>query len=252
MKIKKLLLGLVFFGGSIYFTFDLYQQFTHQIRDLFFFSGMCLGVILGIILGILQILDAFDKSPLKKEKTEIYKVIDGDLEQSFLYPAPPEDDFTNFFRTKNGFCYILKDKIVLIKDEAEINPKRKVIERDIRPALAFIGLMGLFLIGISINSFLHGVILPGLMYGGLGVYMILKLILSANNSATPIIPASRILKIKYRKAIPFLINGHFSIVFRDQYGRAKKQLIILPGIFNNGRKEEVNALDIMKSEGYLK
>jgi len=254
MKKRSLVSGFVILIGSVYIGYKLYTKIVSSHSHPDWTSNILIGAaaLIGFALGVLMILDFFDASPIKKQPSETYKVIDGDLEQEFQYPAPPGADFTNVFKTKVGFCYVLPDKIVLITNEAEMNPEKKVIERDIRPVLAIFSLIGLFLIGISINSFSKGVVYPSLLYGGLGIYILIKMIRSINNSATPIIPRSKITDIKYNKAIPFLTRNYFSIQYINQSGQSKKRLIMLPGILSGGSEEIKKALEIMRSENLLK
>ena len=229
----------------------LYGKFTTQDHDWFYVGIMPVLLLLGFLLGVLALLDAFDLSPLKKEKSEAYTIIDGDLEHSFLYPTPPDADFSNIFRTKLGLCYVIKDRIIMVTEAAEIDSKKEVVEKSVWPFLTIHTTIGLVFVGFSIYSFLHDAILASFMFGGLGVYLVIKIILSINNFATPIIPRDRILEFKYKKAIPFLTRDYFSIVFLDKYGRTKKRLIILPGIIQDGSSEANKALQIMKSENYM-
>lgn len=235
----------------MYYGIKFYGKFIEQKHDLFYVAAISAFVLLGFLFGVLMILDAFNLSPLKREKSESHKIIDGDLEQEFLYPDAPDADFSTIFRTKLGLCYVMKDRIVLVSDVSEIYPENKVIERDTRPILIIFIILGLVLIVFSINSFLHGEVVPSFIFAGLGVYFIIKMILSFKNSATPIIPRSRIEDFKFTKALPFLTRGYFSVLYLDQYGRRKKRLIILPGIFNEGAIEAKKAVEILRAEGFM-
>jgi hypothetical protein len=251
MNRKKLVSGLVFIGGSVYYGINLYERFVQYNYGLTYAVTMSVIVLVGFLLGVLSLLDAFNLSLLKKEKSETDKILDGDLEQEFLYPDTPDADFSNIFRTKLGLCYVMKDRIILVSDAADINPENKVVEKDGRPILILFGAIGLVLIGLSINSLLLRFSFSNLIFGATGVYLIVKMILSFKNSATPIIPRSRIKEFKYKKSLPFVTSGYFSIVFLDQYGQTKKSLIVLPGIFDEGSAEGEKAVKILRAERFM-
>ena len=152
------------------------------------------------------------------------------------------------FRTKTGFCHILPDKIVLTRDGIVEDMSNVVVGDTIKRILIiyFIFSMGFFY--FAYNYYKNERIFSAILFVLIGLYFILAILTSLNNSATPVIDRTKIIRIKYRKAIPGLTRSRFLVYFEDENGKQKKRLIFLPGSMTGGPEESKKALNMMKEE----
>ena len=74
---------------------------------------------------------------------------------------------------------------------------------------------------------------------------------SLNNSTTSISDRNSIVNIKFKKAIIGLTRSRFEVLFKDDQGKIKKRLIILPGSAFDGQSVTLIALKIMTEERLL-
>ncbi len=152
------------------------------------------------------------------------------------------------FKTKTGFCHILPNKIVLTRDGIIGNVAEVTVGNNISRILFIYGALSVWLFYFAFDSYRNGQITPSLLYGLLGVYLVYGITSSINNSATPIIDRQKIQKVKFKKGITGLTRSRFEVVFKDEQGKLKKRLIMLPGSLTNGQNETKKALKIMVEE----
>ena len=156
------------------------------------------------------------------------------------------------FKTKTGFCHILPDKIILTRDGVIGNVAKITVGNGIARTLIIYSIISLYLLYSAFNSYQKGENVFAFFYGILASFLIYGIVKSINNSATPIIERSKIKEAKFINAISGLTRSRFEIVFKDNNGKLKKRLIILPGSLNDGHNETAKALEIMKSEKIIK
>src|SRR3989344_1787462 len=134
------------------------------------------------------------------------------------------------FKTKTGYCHILKDKIVLSRDGIVGNVASVVsgnhIYQSVIIYLTAVGFLTYFLIKNYSEKSYVGIALDATLIAVLSYYIFRAF----GYSATPVIERSKISQIVYKKA------------------RNKKRLIFLPGSLTNGEAIANEALDIMRSE----
>ena len=155
------------------------------------------------------------------------------------------------FKTKTGFCHILPDKIVLSRDGIVGNAAKLTVGNNITRILLVYGLISSWLLYSSYNSYLKEDIVYALLFGFMGFGLIIGILKSINNSASPIIERDKIKSVKFRKGIVNITRSRFEVMFENEKHQIKKRLIMLPGSMNNGANETIKALEIMKEEELL-
>jgi len=155
------------------------------------------------------------------------------------------------FKTKTGYCHIFPDKIVLTRDGVVGNVAKIVTGKSISRLLIIYSILSLVLLYSAYNSLKNNQILESVLLFLVGVYLIYGILTSLNNSASPIIDRKKITNIKFKKAIIGLTRSRFEVFFKDEKGKIKKRLIMLPGSMNDGQNETKTALKIMQDENLL-
>ncbi|AUC23532.1 phosphoribosylaminoimidazolesuccinocarboxamide synthase [Polaribacter sejongensis] len=155
------------------------------------------------------------------------------------------------FKTKTGFCHILPDKIILTRDGIIGNMAKVVVGKSITRVLIIYGGISAFLLYSAFDSFQTGQIPMSIFYLIIGLFLMYGIFASFNNSATPIIERKDIKSIKFKKAIFGITRSRFEVLFKDENGKIKKRIIMLPGSLDNGKNETEIAKKIMKEEKLL-
>lgn len=162
-----------------------------------------------------------------------------------------ENTKDNFqFRTKTGLCRITEQEIVIERTGIKGSYANKIIGSNIFKILLIYITLGIFITIYGINLIISKEYTYGIFCTLFGVYLIITSLKSKNNSATPLIKRSAIVKVKSYKPIPLLIRGHFKIVFNENNVQ-KTRIIILPGSLNQGYTEFKKALSIMQESGVI-
>ena len=155
------------------------------------------------------------------------------------------------FKTKTGFCHILPDKIILTRDGIIGNMAKVAVGKSITRVLIIYGGISAFLLYSAFDSFQTGQIPMSIFYLIIGLFLMYGIFTSLNNSATPIIERKDITSIKFKKAIFGITRSRFEVLFKDENGKIKKRIIMLPGSLDNGKNETEIAKKIMKEEKLL-
>ncbi|WP_166382367.1 phosphoribosylaminoimidazolesuccinocarboxamide synthase [Polaribacter sp. 11A2H] len=155
------------------------------------------------------------------------------------------------FKTKTGFCHILPDKIILTRDGIIGNVAKVAVGKSITRVLIIYGGISIFLLYSAFDSFQTGQIPMSIFYLIIGLFLMYGIFASFNNSATPIIERKDITSIKLKKAIFGITRSRFEVLFKDENGKIKKRIIMLPGSLDNGKNETEIAKKIMKEEKLL-
>ena len=154
----------------------------------------------------------------------------------------------NIFKTKSGYCQVLKDKIVLTRDGVTGNVAKVTMGNNIVRPLIIYGVISMSLFFLGFKSFSEGRTLEALFLVIIGFFLIFAIIKSSKNSASPIINRQNIKDIEFKKAVPGATRAYFIIRFENEVGKIKQRLILLPGSLSNGESETQKALEIMISE----
>ena len=155
------------------------------------------------------------------------------------------------FKTKTGFCHILPDKIILTRDGIIGNMAKVAVGKSITRVLIIYGGISAFLLYSAFDSFQTGQVPMSIFYLIIGLFLMYGIFASFNNSATPIIERKDITSIKFKKAIFGITRSRFEVLFKDENGKIKKRIIMLPGSLDNGKNETEIAKKIMKEEKLL-
>ena len=120
------------------------------------------------------------------------------------------------FRTKTGFCHVLPDRIVLTRDGIIGNVSKVVVGNTSSRILLIYGGLSIFLLYFAYDNYSKDKLFLSLMFVIIGMFLIIGIIKSLNNSATPIIERSKIQKIKFKKGITGLTRSRFEVLFLDE------------------------------------
>ena len=156
------------------------------------------------------------------------------------------------FKTKTGFCHILPDKIILTRDGIIGNVAKVTVGNNIIRILIIYGGLASGLLYLAFTNYQSNKVFKSILFGAIGIYLIYGILNSINNSATPIIERNKIKSINLKKAIFGLTRSRFEVNFKDDNGKMKKRLIMLPGSMNNGQSETEKAIGIMTEEKLLR
>lgn len=157
-------------------------------------------------------------------------------------------DSENTFKTKTGFCHVLPDRIVLSKDGNPDAVTKSSNNNTVFLNLLVYAMLSALLFYLGYNAMLRNELFQAIFACTIASLLIYVIIISLNNSSTPIIKRSSITEVKLNKAARGLTKTHFIINFTDDNGKPKKRLIILPGSFSNGNEETERAIEIMLNE----
>lgn len=154
------------------------------------------------------------------------------------------------FKTKTGFCHIFSDKIILTRDGIIGDIAKFSAGNNIARILIIYCLLSIFLFYQAYNSFLNGNVFISIFLGIMGIYFVYNVLISLNNSATPVIERKNIKTIKFINGTNGITRSRFEVYFQNN-GKIKKRLILLPGSLSNGNSETQKAVQLMKEEGLI-
>ncbi len=160
-----------------------------------------------------------------------------------------EDNKT--FKTKTGFCHILPDKIVLTRDGMIGNIESISVGNTMGLILLIYSGLSIALFYFAFDSYKNGQIAQTIFFSLLGAFLLYSILISTNNSTTPIIERTKIKEIKLTRGTRFITRSRFEVFFEDEKGKIKKRLIMLPGSLTGGQTETDKAIKIMKAENLI-
>lgn len=114
---------------------------------------------------------------------------------------------------------------------------------------------GIGTVGLLYSSFLNyqkGSTEKSVLLVLLAGFLLFGIIRSLNHSATSVIERKRIEEIVFKKAAPGLTRAHFIVFFKNDQGKTKKRLIILPGSLASGEDEAEKALKLLQEKQLIK
>jgi hypothetical protein len=156
------------------------------------------------------------------------------------------------FRTKTGYCHITDEQIVLSRDSVRGEMAKVTVGNSIPRILIIYSIISIALIAASVLGFIKRDYFPATLTLILPIYLIFGIIKSWNNSATPIINRKSIKEVKYFKPNKGITRAYFEVYFKNDSGKIKKRLILLPGVLESTQEEIDEAVNIMREEGLLK
>lgn len=157
------------------------------------------------------------------------------------------------FRTKTGTCTITSESIILTREGPRGAAAQALHGRggSINRTLILYSLIGLGAVGFGFRSLMAGDTFGGVLLLAMGLYFLVNVIASRNNSAAPVIERSAIRSVTAHPPRPPATRGYFTVLF-DEGGKTRKRLIILPGLVEGGGEEYKKAEAMMKIAGLLR
>lgn len=131
------------------------------------------------------------------------------------------------FRTKNGYCHVLADRLVFTRRNLWGRLADLAIEGQMSRLLIFFGAITLLVFYFAYYLFALGNVGWALLFTTIGAYFIYALIKSKNQSVAPIIDRSKISSVTYVSPIEGISPPLLEIRFRDQAGKKKKRTVSL-------------------------
>ncbi len=167
---------------------------------------------------------------------------------TLLYLPPCFMEAEKTFRTNNGTCIILPDKIILTKD-GETSDFSNAVEQETKLApLIIYSIIALAFFGFALKGFLENDIYVALLFAVLGAYSLFRYILKFNKSNSRVIERDNIVEVEFRRVYTSFSHAYFIIHYKNQDGLIKQRHIQLPGTLITGKEEIENAYLIMESE----
>jgi len=155
------------------------------------------------------------------------------------------------FKTKIGFCHILPDKIILTRDGVTENLTPVASGNNIANILVIYIVIACGLLYFAFDEYQKENIVDALFAALIGLGLIYGVVISRNNSSTPIIDRNKIKEIKFTKGLLGLTRSRFEVLFEDENNKIKKRLIMLPGSMTGGQDATKAALKIMTEENLI-
>jgi hypothetical protein len=155
------------------------------------------------------------------------------------------------FITKDGYCHILPDKIVLTSDGDPVDDANTTTGNKTYQVLLVYGMLSLGSIYFSVDSFRKNELFKAIAFSAVSLYLLYTLFASRNNSLARVIDRKSIKRVIFKKGLPRLTSARFEVSFTDSHGKIKKRLIMLPGSLADGQSGTEHAYKIMVEEKLL-
>jgi hypothetical protein len=155
------------------------------------------------------------------------------------------------FRTKTGYCHILKDKIVLTKygtvgEIARLSSGSHAYRLPIMYVL-FVAASAYLVYAKSLQEKWSDVVFFALFC----IYFAYGIFSGFRYSAIPVIDRSSIRKFRFIRGIRYVTRSRFEVSMEAANGKLRKRLIILPGTLGQGKHHTEEALAMLRSENLL-
>jgi hypothetical protein len=159
-----------------------------------------------------------------------------------------ENEYT--FRTKTGVCTVSPSRLVLTRRGVVGKAAQATLGNSIYRVLIINGILGIAALVYGIWSLIDNNVASGLFFCIIGVFLLLNVILSRNNSVTGFIERSTVKSVEAHPPRPPFTRGYFIIHFLHN-SKEHKRMVMLPGSLSGGNAEYPKALAIMKKTGWL-
>lgn len=155
------------------------------------------------------------------------------------------------FRTKNGYCHIMSDRIVLTHSGFFGRLSALAMEGKMSRILTFFGTLSLVIFYISYLTFQNEESFWGFLFMAIGLYMIYAIAKNARNSVHPIILRNQITEVIQLEEVKGISPPGFEVIFKNLSGKMRKRIISLPGQFSKYPDELRLAKKLLREEGLL-
>lgn len=155
------------------------------------------------------------------------------------------------FKTSRGYCHVLSDRIIFTKAKKPTDTNTISSNYILTTLLVIYGLISIFLLYKAyLNYQSENWLLVVLFLVGVA-YLVYEISRSINYSTTEMIKRDAIINIAFRPVKPFVRRSHFRIKFKNEKGKEKTRLIILPRSFKFTEKDTKKAMRVMKRSGLI-
>jgi len=155
------------------------------------------------------------------------------------------------FRTKTGYCHILPDKIILSRNGVIGDLADLVVKDNTTGILVLYGVIAAGLLFVAYTNYLSGQNITAIIFGGFGLLLINGIFKSLNFSGTPLIHRSNIQKVVFKKGAFGIFRSRFEVLFKNEDGKIRKRIIMLPGSSSADKHPEKKAMGIMVESGLM-
>jgi hypothetical protein len=160
-------------------------------------------------------------------------------------------DQSNTFMTREGFCHLLPDHIILTKDGRHELARYREPKISARlQAIVYLCLLTGLLAYNSWKLYAEDKALS-IFFAAAVLFFVLRFIRNMRYSQTNIIPRDRIRAVRFIKAFPYLTRSRLIVTFEDENGKLQMSLVPLPGWLNEGDRHTAEAIALLEKEELL-
>lgn len=155
------------------------------------------------------------------------------------------------FKTKNGYCHVLPDRIVFTHSDIYGQVGDLAGEGKMFRVLILYCFFALVAGYFSYFNFMQNAVFWFVLFAIIAVYLLYGVMLNLNTTLHPIIHRKQIVEVEYKEPKGKLSYPVFVVRFKNRKGDLKKRLITMP--LATGKNEENNrdALGVMREEGLV-
>lgn len=155
------------------------------------------------------------------------------------------------FKTYEGFCHILKEKIIFTSDRNLENYTAKdTSENKVIYTISIIFTVLCFLY-LTYNYFKNSDWFRLLFLFGIVVFTIYDSFRKRKYSNTSVIEREKIIRVTFHQAKKCFSRAYFRVDFIDDKNKSRSRKIILPGSLCRGLSDSNKAFDIMLEQGII-
>ncbi|MCG2429935.1 hypothetical protein [Aequorivita xiaoshiensis] len=155
------------------------------------------------------------------------------------------------FKTYEGFCHILEEKIIFTSDgNLENYTSKDTSENKVIYTISIIFTVLCFLY-LTYNSFKNSDWINLLLLFGIVVFTIYDSFRKRKYFNTSVIKREKIIRVTFHRSKKCFSRAYFRVDFIDDKNKSKSRKIILPGSLCRGLSDSNKALDIMLEQGMI-
>ncbi|MEQ9229660.1 MAG: hypothetical protein RIF46_03190 [Cyclobacteriaceae bacterium] len=158
---------------------------------------------------------------------------------------------TRKFRTKNGFCHVMDDRIVFTHSGLYGQLGDIAGQGNMARLLILFGGFTVIAAVFSYVNYVEGQLVWAALFGAIGAYLFYGIANNLNTTIHPILLRDQIIEIKYTKSKGILSYPYFEVRFKDEKGRVRKRLITLPRANRRNAQGIREAVQFMSEEGLI-
>lgn len=157
---------------------------------------------------------------------------------------------TRKFRTKNGFCHVMHDRIVFTHSGWVGILGDLVGEGQMRRVLLFFSTLAALALYLGYYNYDQNRLFWAGFFGLVGLYMIYGIFKNWNTTLDPILERESIKEVIYHQAKDSLGFPSFEVRIQDEKGN-RRRIIALPRMSKKNKRDVQSAVGIMVQEGLI-